>query len=100
MDRARYLIGLLTLLLAIAGGVYLVKILGDEDKSLYFRVDVEFRNVEGLLTGADVKYRGVQVGHVRRVTLRDDGRKGIAVLALQPGREGLACTNTKFWIVT
>lgn len=100
MDRARYLIGLVTLLLAVAGGAYLVQILGDEDKSQYFRVDVEFRNVGGLLPGADVKYRGVQVGHVRRVTLRDDGKKGIAVLALDPGRESLACTNTKFWIVT
>lgn len=100
MDRVRYLIGVATLVLAIAGGAYLVNLLSDEDKSLYFRLRVEFLNVEGLLPGADVKYRGVQVGSVREVALRDDGRKGIAVLALNPGTETLACTNSKFWIVT
>ena len=100
MDRVRYLIGVLTLVVAAAGGVYLFKLLSDEDKSLYFRLGLEFHNVEGLLPGADVKYRGVNVGSVRGVTLRDDGRKGVAALALNPGTEKLACTNSKFWIVT
>lgn len=100
MDRARYLIGILTLLLALAGGSFLVNLLSDEDQSLYFRLNVEYRNVEGLLPGADVKYRGVRVGSVRRVALRDDGGKGVAIIALNPGQEHLARTNSRFWIVT
>jgi len=100
MDRIRYLVGIVTLLLAVAGGVYLVNLLGDEDQSLYFRLDVEYRNTQGLLPGADVKYRGVRVGNVRRVQLRDDGKKGVAVIALNPGQEYLARTNSRFWIVT
>ena len=100
MDRVRYLIGIVTLVLAIAGGTYLINLLSDEDQSEYFRLNVEYRNVEGLLPGADVKYRGVRVGSVRRVALRDDGAKGIAIIALNPGQEYLARTNSRFWIVT
>ena len=100
VDRIRYLIGVATLITALAGGVFLFNLLGDEDKSQYFRVHLEFRNVEGLLPGADVKYRGVQVGSVRQVTLRDDGKKGIATIVLNPGKDTLARTNSRFWIVT
>jgi len=100
MDRLRYLLGLVTLVAAAIGGLYLMRLLGDEDRSGYFRVSVEFRDVGGLMPGADVRYRGVIVGSVRQVKLRDDGRKGIAVLDLAPGKEVLARTNTRFWIVT
>lgn len=100
MDRARYLVGVLTLLMALLGGSFLVRILSDDDQSLYFRINVEHHNVEGLLPGADVKYRGVRVGSVRRVTLRDDGGKAVAIIALNPGQEHLARTNSRFWIVT
>ncbi len=100
MDRFRYFLGVVTLALAVAGGWYLVELLQDEDKSRYFRLNVEFRDVGGLLPGADVKYRGVLVGSVRHVTLREDGKKGIATIVLEPSREGLARTNSHFWIVT
>ena len=100
MDRVRYLIGVATLLLAVAGGLFLFNLLGEVDESRYFGLHVEFRNVEGLLKGADVKYRGVLVGSVRRVALREDGKQGIAHVVLIPGKETLARTNSKFWIVT
>ncbi len=100
MDRLRYLIGLVTLAVAVGGAAFLLQLLGDEDRSRYFRLNLQFRDVQGLLPGADVKYRGALVGSVHRVTLRDDGRKGVASIRLDPGKEGLARTNSRFWIVT
>ncbi|MEM7204234.1 MAG: MlaD family protein [Planctomycetota bacterium] len=100
MDRFRYLIGVVTLLLAGAGGLFLFSLLGDEDQSQFFRLNVEFRSLSGLQPGAVVKYRGVVVGNVRDTSLRDDGRKAIATVVLRPGHEELARTNSRLWIVT
>ena len=82
MDRARYFVGVVMLLLAAVGGVFVFQLLGDEDDSQWFALHVELHNVEGLLPGADVKYRGVLVGSVRRVSLREDGKKGVATLLI------------------
>jgi hypothetical protein len=100
MDRLRYLLGLLTLLAAIGGGVFLWNLLHEADRGTTFPVRVEFRNVRGLKAGADVRHRGVAVGVVHRVELRADTRRVEVVVALEPAHARLACANSQFWIVT
>ncbi len=100
MERVRYLVGLLTLALAVAGAWYVWGLLRDPEDALRYVVRVEFRNVRGLKTGADVRYRGVIVGTVRDLRLREDARRASVTIALVPGQEPLVCANTQFWIVT
>src|SRR5215831_2830028 len=99
MDRARYLLGLVTLALAIAGAVFLWRLLEDHDSSGRFRLQVEFKSLRGLKAGADVRYRGVTIGSVRQVRLADDGMRAVAELVLDPGQEKHCCVGTRFWIV-
>ncbi len=100
MQRIRYLVGLVTLIVAFAGAAFLWQMLRTDESAGHFRLAVEFRNVRGLKDGADVRYRGVVVGVVRKVELRNDARKGLVTVSLYPGREPLACANSQFWIVT
>lgn len=100
MERLRYAIGLVILGLAGVGAWVLYAALQDVDPARLFHVHVLMRNARGLQSGADVRYRGVLVGSVRRVDLTEDGKKAIATLVLREGKERLVRTNSKFWIVT
>jgi hypothetical protein len=100
VERVRYAVGVATLAAAIAGGLYLYGLLGEDRSGDYFHVNVEWRDARGLKPGADVKFRGVVVGSVRGVTLRDDGRSAVAALMLDPERSSLVRTDSRFWIVT
>lgn len=100
MERLRYALGLIILGIAGAGAWILYAALEDVDPARLFHVHVLVRNARGLQAGADVRYRGVVVGSVRRVDLTDDAKKAVATIVLREGKEGLVRTNSKFWIVT
>jgi hypothetical protein len=100
MHRVRYLIGSLTLLAAIAGAIWVVRILNSLDDRPGLSLQIEFRDARGLRAGADVRYRGVSVGTVRSVTIAADGGKSVANVLLDPPGAAQACLNSSFWIVT
>lgn len=100
MHRLRYLIGTLTLLAAIAGAFWMVRLLRNLDQLPGMALQVEFREARGLRAGADVRFRGVTVGTVRAVTIAKDGGKAVAHVVLQPHAAEHACVNSAFWIVT
>ncbi len=100
MHRLRYLIGTLTLVLAIAGAVWIVRVLRRLDERPGVPLHVEFLQARGLRAGAAVRYRGVDVGTVRAVTISADGTKAVAQLLLDPAGAQHACVDSAFWIVT
>lgn len=100
MHRARYLLGLVTLVLAIAGAVWIVRTLRRLDDRPGLPLQVEFREARGLRAGADVRYRGVTVGTVRAITIAADGSKAVAHLLLDPAGAAHASVGSAFWIVT
>jgi hypothetical protein len=100
MHRYRYLVGLLTLAISVAGAVWVVRTLRHLDERPGLVLQVEFREARGMRAGADVRYRGVNVGTVRAVTVSFDGAKAVAQLRLDPAGAAHACVNSAFWIVT
>ena len=78
MHRVRYLIGSLTLLAAVLGAIWVVRLLRNLDDRPGLPLQIEFRDARGLRAGADVRYRGVSVGTVRSVTIAGDGGKSVA----------------------
>lgn len=100
MHQLRYLIGLLTLVSAIAAAVWIVRLLRSLDERPGVAVSVEFHDARGLRPGADVRFRGVTVGAVRSVVVSGDGSKAIAKLLLEPVGAAHAFVNSSFWIVT
>lgn len=99
MDRLRYIVGLLTLAVAVACGIFLFDLLADEDRSGLYSLRLEFKDVRGLKAGADVRYRGVHVGTVGGVGLTADGEKGLVTLILQPDGARLCRLSSRFWVV-
>ena len=100
MHRIRYLIGSLTLIAAVIGAWWFVRILKNLDERPGLPLQVEFRDARGLRAGADVRYRGVTVGTVRSVAIAGDGDKATANVLLDPNGAAQACVNSAFWIVT
>lgn len=100
MDRMRYLVGVITLMVMAAGGYFLFQQLNNQDSADQFRIEVTFLDARGLKVGADLKYRGIQVGSVQDVSIDDDGGRAIVSLRIQKEREGLIHDNSMFWIVT
>lgn len=100
MQSLRYLIGSLTLVGAVVGAVWIVRVLRNVDDRPGLPLHVEFRDARGLRAGADVRYRGVTVGTVRSVAVAADGSKAVAQLLLEPQGAAQACVNSSFWIVT
>ncbi|MEO6596152.1 MAG: MlaD family protein [Planctomycetota bacterium] len=100
MHRLRYLIGTLTLIAAVLGAVWIVRILRNLDDRPGLSLQIEFRDARGLRSGADVRYRGVTVGTVRSVSIAGDGDKAVAAVLLEPTGAAQACVNSAFWIVT
>ncbi|HEB53710.1 MAG TPA: MCE family protein [bacterium] len=99
MHRVRYLIGLLTLIGAIVGAWWIVRLLKSADERPGLIISVEFKNARGLRAGTDVRYRGVTVGTVRSVAITGDGQKAVARLLVEPIGAEHACVNSTFWIV-
>lgn len=99
MDRLRYVVGLLTLAIAVASGLFLFELLADEDRSGLYSLRLEFRDVRGLKPGADVRYRGVHVGTVQDVGLSADGEKGLVTVVLEEDGARLCRLSSRFWVV-
>lgn len=99
MDRIRQLIGIFTLVAAVGIGMWFFRMLSDDDNSGLFEVRLEFRDVRGLKTGADVRYRGVRVGTVSDVGIGLDGEKGVITILLEPDGSRLTRQSSRFWIV-
>lgn len=99
MHRFRYLIGWLTLILAAAGALWIVRVLRHLDERPGLPLQVEFLEARGLRAGANVRYRGVNVGTVRAVSISSDGSKAVAQLLLDAPGAAHACVNSAFWIV-
>ncbi len=100
MNHARYVLGLVTLVLAALAGWYLVGLLDTEAGDRGFQLQVEFLDLRGLKPGADVKYRGVAVGDVRRVDISKDGKRALVTLLIDEDKSGLVYDSSRFWIVT
>ena len=100
MHRLRYLVGMLTLALAVAGAIWIVRVLRRLDERPGTTLQVEFLQARGLRAGAAVRYRGVDVGTVRQVSISSDGTKATAQLLLEPTGARHACVDSSFWIVT
>ncbi|MEZ6036896.1 MAG: MlaD family protein [Planctomycetota bacterium] len=100
MHRLRYLIGLLTLLVTVAGAIWMVRLLRSLDEKAGLSLSIEFRDARGLRAGADVRYRGVTVGTVRSVAVSGDGSKAVAQLLLEATGAEHACVDSTFWVVT
>jgi len=100
MHRARYLVGCLVLLGAFLGAVWFVRVLRDLDQREGLPLSIEFRDARGLRAGADVRYRGVNVGTVRSVAIAADGKKATANVLIDLAASRHACVNSSFWIVT
>ena len=91
MHRVRYLIGSLTLLAAVLGAIWVVRLLRNLDDRPGLPLQIEFRDARGLRAGADVRYRGVSVGTVRSVTIAGDGGKSVANVLLDAPGAAQAC---------
>jgi hypothetical protein len=100
MHRLRYLIGTLTLILAVVGAVWIVRVLRRLDERVGLPLQVEFLQARGLRAGAAVRYRGVDVGTVRHVAISSDGSKAVAHLLLDAAGAEHAHVDSEFWIVT
>lgn len=100
MHRARYLVGLLTLVAAVIGLLFLLETLGGGDAQPGMALRVEWRDARGLRAGADVRYRGVTVGTVRAVQVGGDGGKAQVDLVLDRAGSDQACVDSAFWIVS
>jgi hypothetical protein len=100
MHRIRYLVGLLTLALAIASAFWIVGLLRSMDERPGLPLQIEFRDARGLRAGADVRFRGVTVGTVRNVLVSGDGGKAVAHVLIEPTGAPHARVHSAFWIVT
>ncbi|MCA3008957.1 MAG: MCE family protein [Phycisphaerales bacterium] len=100
MHGLRYLLGLMTLLGAVLGALWLQRTLRNLDDRPGVPLQVEFREARGLRPGAVVRHRGVDVGAVRSVALSPDGDKAVVQVLLDPAAAANACVGSAFWIVT
>lgn len=63
------------------------------------RIEVRFRDGQGVKIGDALQFRGVQVGQVRDVMLADDLSAVVVTIELHRGAEGLARDGARYWIV-
>ncbi|HEX3061450.1 MAG TPA: MlaD family protein, partial [Usitatibacter sp.] len=64
-------------------------------------IEIRFRTAEGLEAGKTrIKYKDVDIGIVRHITLADD-RKGVIVTAetVRQASRGLFVEDSRFWVV-
>jgi paraquat-inducible protein B len=100
MDRLRYLLGIVTLVVMGVGGWFLFGKLQSQDLEELYRIQVTFLDAHGLKTGADVKFRGIQVGSVRHVDVEEDGAHAVILMTIANDKIHHVRNNSQFWIVT
>ena len=64
-----------------------------------YRITVNFPEGHGLKADDAVRYRGIDVGTVRRVELYSDLNGVRVTIELKPFAKPMACEGTRFWIV-
>ena len=64
----------------------------------HIQVTVKFENIGQLRDGADVKYRGVKIGHVERTAFDENLSTIIATLNIEKRYEGFFRKDTKIWL--
>ena len=63
-------------------------------------LQIEFRSAEGIEPGrTEVRFKEVVIGRVKRVQIRPDREKIIAIVALEKSAENIAVFDTRFWVV-
>lgn len=62
-------------------------------------ITVHFADGDGLRTGADLRYLGVTIGTVEKITLNHPTPGVTAHITLQPAARGLVVEGTQFWRV-
>ena len=62
-------------------------------------VTVSFTQGHGIVAGDAVKFRGIEVGQVRDVTLNPEADAVLVRIALRPDASSLAREGTRFWLV-
>lgn len=94
----RYLLGVGTLLVVFATGLYLYNLLENPEQDR-FTLLLRFPSAEGLRAGSAVRYRGVSVGEVRRIELTSDGGAVEVQCLFDPSAEATLRVSSRFWIV-
>jgi paraquat-inducible protein B len=97
--RGRWIPSLIWLIPLIAAlvGVFLVVKSGLDRGP---RINVSFKTAEGLEPGkTKVKYKDVDIGEVRAITLSPDLTRVVVNVELRKDAEAFAVTGTRFWVV-
>lgn len=90
------LIWLVPLIAAVIGISLLVNALRNRGPE----IEVSFRSADGLEAGRTaLKYKDMQIGMVKRLTLAKDRSHVRAVLQLNQDAEGFTAKDTRFWVV-
>lgn len=90
------LVWLIPLIAALVGLTLLAKILTDRGP----QIEVSFNTAEGLEAGKTaVRYKNVQIGVVKSLSLAKDRSKVLVTLQLVKDAAGFTTTDTRYWVV-
>ncbi len=90
------LVWLIPLLAALIGGLLVAKSIFDKGPV----VTVSFRSADGLEPGkTKVKYKDVDIGVVRAITLADDLSKVLVTIDMSKEAKRFTAQDTRFWVV-
>ena len=91
-----WLIWLIPVIAALIGGSILIQSLRARGPS----VTIFFKNAEGLEAGKTrIKYKDVDIGTVRKITLSDDRKQVIVTAQLVKNAESFLREDSRFWVV-
>ena len=62
-------------------------------------ITISFKTAEGLVVGTKIKYRNVDVGEVKKITLSEDRKNVIVNAQLTRQAKKMLLEDTEFWIV-
>lgn len=71
-----------------------------EAENAGINVRLKLNSAQDLSTGSEIRYRGLVIGEISRLQLRDDLHGVIADATLKPSAERLLTSGSGFWIVS
>lgn len=89
------LVWLLPLIAVLIGGWFAVQAVLERGPSF----TISFKTAEGITTGTRIKYRSVDVGEVKSISLSNDHTRVIVKAQLTHQAKSLLVKDTRFWIV-
>jgi paraquat-inducible protein B len=90
------LVWLIPLLAAVIGITLAIKTVADRGPT----ITISFLSAEGIDAGkTQVKYKNVNIGEVKRITLAPDRSHVLIEVELTKSAENFAVTDTRFWVV-